>query len=48
MTWWWALDTVQRHATHVLGKLGAANRTEEVAWARLLGLIPDIVPQPGR
>jgi DNA-binding CsgD family transcriptional regulator len=26
--------------THVLGKLGAANRTEAVARARQLGLIP--------
>ena len=35
-----ALDTVKRHVTHVLGKLGAANRTEAVARARQLGLIP--------
>jgi len=28
------------HVTHVLGKLGAANRTEAVARARELGLIP--------
>jgi DNA-binding CsgD family transcriptional regulator len=26
--------------SHVLGKLGAANRTEAVAGARKLGLIP--------
>ncbi|HEY5988647.1 MAG TPA: LuxR C-terminal-related transcriptional regulator, partial [Streptosporangiaceae bacterium] len=35
-----ALDTVKKHVTHVLGKLGAANRTEAVARARNLGLIP--------
>ena len=35
-----ALDTVKKHVTHVLGKLGAANRTEAVARARELGLIP--------
>jgi LuxR family transcriptional regulator, maltose regulon positive regulatory protein len=35
-----ALDTVKKHVTHVLGKLGAANRTEATARARQLGLIP--------
>ena len=35
-----SLDTVKKHVTHVLGKLGAANRTEAVARARELGLIP--------
>jgi LuxR family maltose regulon positive regulatory protein len=35
-----ALDTVKKHVTHVLGKLGAANRTEAAAQARELGLIP--------
>ena len=35
-----ALNTVKKHVTHVLGKLGAANRTEAVAQARQLGLIP--------
>jgi LuxR family transcriptional regulator, maltose regulon positive regulatory protein len=35
-----ALDTVKRHVTHILGKLGAANRTEAAARARQLGLIP--------
>ncbi len=35
-----ALDTVKRHVTHLLGKLGAANRTEAAARARQLGLIP--------
>jgi LuxR family transcriptional regulator, maltose regulon positive regulatory protein len=34
-----ALDTVKKHVTHLLGKLGAANRTEAVARARELGLI---------
>ena len=33
------VDTVKKHVTHVLGKLGAANRTEAVARARQLGLI---------
>jgi LuxR family maltose regulon positive regulatory protein len=33
-------DTVKKHITHILGKLGAANRTEAVARARQLGLIP--------
>jgi LuxR family maltose regulon positive regulatory protein len=35
-----ALDTVKKHVSHVLAKLGAANRTEAVARARQLGLIP--------
>jgi LuxR family maltose regulon positive regulatory protein len=34
------LDTVKKHITHLLGKLGAANRTEAAARARQLGLIP--------
>ena len=34
------VDTVKKHVSHVLGKLGAANRTEAVARARELGLIP--------
>ena len=34
------LDTVKKHVGHVLGKLGAANRTEAVARARELNLIP--------
>jgi ATP/maltotriose-dependent transcriptional regulator MalT len=34
------LDTVKRHVTHLLAKLGAANRTEAVARARQLGMIP--------
>jgi LuxR family maltose regulon positive regulatory protein len=35
-----ALDTVKKHVTHVLGKLGATNRTEAAARARQFGLIP--------
>ncbi len=31
--------TVKKHVSHILGKLGAANRTEAVARARELGLI---------
>ena len=34
------LDTVKKHVTHVLDKLGAANRTEAVARARQLDLVP--------
>ena len=34
------LDTVMKHVTHVLVKLGAASRTEAVVRARELGLIP--------
>ena len=34
------LDTVKKHVGHVLGKLGAANRTQAVARARELSLIP--------
>jgi LuxR family maltose regulon positive regulatory protein len=33
------LDTVKKHVSHILGKLGAANRTEAVSRARELGLI---------
>jgi LuxR family maltose regulon positive regulatory protein len=33
------LDTTKRHVTHILGKLGAANRTQAVARARELGLL---------
>jgi LuxR family maltose regulon positive regulatory protein len=33
------LDTVKKHVSHVLSKLGAANRTEAVARARELSLI---------
>ena len=34
------LDTVKKHVSHLLGKLGAANRTEAVTRARQLGLLP--------
>jgi LuxR family maltose regulon positive regulatory protein len=34
------LDTVKKHVSHILDKLGATNRTEAVARARKLGLIP--------
>jgi LuxR family maltose regulon positive regulatory protein len=34
------LDTVKKHVSHILGKLGATNRTEAVARTRELGLIP--------
>jgi LuxR family transcriptional regulator, maltose regulon positive regulatory protein len=34
------LDTVKKHVSHVLDKLGATNRTEAVARARELNLIP--------
>ena len=33
------LNTVKKHVSHILGKLGAASRTEAVARARELGLI---------
>jgi len=35
-----ALDTVKKHVSHLLGKLGADNRTQAVTRARELGLIP--------
>jgi LuxR family maltose regulon positive regulatory protein len=34
-----ALDTVKKHVSHVLGKLGAANRTQAVTRARELQLL---------
>ena len=34
------LDTVKKHVSHVLGKLGAANRTEAVTRARELRAYP--------
>ena len=33
------LDTVKKHVSHVLNKLGATNRTEAVSRGRQLGLI---------
>jgi LuxR family transcriptional regulator, maltose regulon positive regulatory protein len=35
-----ALDTVKKHVSHILDKLGAANRTQAVTRARELALIP--------
>jgi LuxR family maltose regulon positive regulatory protein len=42
------LHTVKKHITHILGKLGAANRTEAAARARDLGLLdqPDTAHVP--
>jgi LuxR family transcriptional regulator, maltose regulon positive regulatory protein len=34
------LDTVKKHVGHILDKLGAANRTQAVARARVRGLLP--------
>jgi LuxR family transcriptional regulator, maltose regulon positive regulatory protein len=34
-----SLDTVKRHVSHVLDKLGVANRTQAVSRARDLGLL---------
>ena len=34
-----SLDTVKKHVSRVLDKLGVANRTEAVARARALGLL---------
>jgi LuxR family maltose regulon positive regulatory protein len=33
------LDTVKKHVSHILGKLGGSNRTEAVTRARQLDLI---------
>jgi LuxR family transcriptional regulator, maltose regulon positive regulatory protein len=33
-------ETVKKHLSHLFDKLGAANRTEAVARARKLGLLP--------
>jgi LuxR family maltose regulon positive regulatory protein len=35
-----ALDTVKKHVTHILEKLGASNRTQAATRARGLGMIP--------
>ena len=34
-----ALETAKKHVSHILGKLGAANRTQAVARAHALGLL---------
>jgi len=34
------VDTVKKHVTHILEKLGASNRTEATARARELSLLP--------
>ncbi|MFL5807464.1 MAG: LuxR C-terminal-related transcriptional regulator [Roseiflexaceae bacterium] len=36
-----ALNTVKRHVSNIIAKLGAANRTQAVAQARPLGLLAD-------
>ena len=33
-------ETVKKHVSHILDKLGASNRAQAVAWARKLGLLP--------
>ena len=33
-------DTVKKHLSHLFDKLGVANRTQAVARARELGLLP--------
>ena len=34
------MDAAKKHVSHLLGKLGAANRTQAVTRARQFGLIP--------
>lgn len=34
-----SINTVKRHITHILGKLGAESRTQAVVHARELGLV---------
>ncbi len=40
------LDTVKKHVSHLLDKLGAANRTEAVTRARQLGPDPPAASEP--
>jgi LuxR family transcriptional regulator, maltose regulon positive regulatory protein len=40
------VDTVKKHVTHILEKLGAANRTQATARARELGLLADPAEPP--
>lgn len=35
-----SLDTAKKHISHILAKLGVTNRTEAVAHARVLRLVP--------
>ena len=35
------LDTVKKHVGHIFDKVGAANRTQAVARARVMGLVQD-------
>jgi len=42
-----ALDTVKKHVTHILGKLGAANRTEAADPGPPAGPDP-LTPHPSR
>ena len=40
------MNTVKKHVSHILDKLGTANRTEAVARARELGPDPLAAPRP--
>ena len=41
-----SLDTAKRHVTHILDKLGVANRTQAVTRARELGLLRKTARRP--
>jgi len=45
-TWW--RSSGQKHVAHVLGKLGAVDRTEAGTGPGSWALIPDTAPQPAR